>query len=298
MPIGGHFYFWCFSNFGYNFAKARLHMNKIIDRLFEHYSELIVPMEQKFNAKMDEKANCASEKLQEKLDSLRVKYNMTRLEAAGFFIFPDNCYSIYTTGLKLKIVYEFFRRNQEERMDKSQIYDRLIRVVYTSTGNAINIHNDMSPEEYTDVLTLNKNTMILLQWMQSTDLYQLARDVVQAEFDAYSDPQYLKLEEEAEVLRDQIDDIKAKIIDSVYASITPGDDLTGIVQPKYYYDKYRTRTYFPSVPIFDKMTKQDSFRVIHKFTNTDAPERKESFAIETIKTILTYKLNSKQFESN
>jgi hypothetical protein len=272
-------------------------MNKIIDRLFDQHSEFIAPWDREFNSKMDEMAKCAATKLQEKLDSLRVKYNMTPLEAAGFFIFPDTSYSIYTTGVELNISYEFFRRNKEERLDKSQVYDRLIKVSYTNTGNAINIHKDMSPDEYTDIITLNKNTMILLQWMQASNLYQLARDVVQAEFDAYNDPQYLKLSDEASELRDRQEAMKTKIIDSVYASITPGDDLTGIVGSKHYYDKYRTRTYLPSTPIFDKITKQDSFRVIHKFTNTDAPDRKESFSVDTIKQTLRNRLNSKQFES-
>lgn len=273
-------------------------MNKIIDRLFDQHSEFIAPWDREFNSKMDEMAKCAATKLQEKLDSLRVKYSMATLEAAGFSIFQDNSYSIYTTGVELNISYEFFRRNKEERMDKSQVYDRLIKVSYTNTGNAINIHKDMSPDEYTDIITLNKNTMILLQWMQSTDLLRLARDVIQAEFDAYNDPQYLKLSDEASELRDRQEAMKTKIIDSVYASITPGDDLTGIVVPKHHYDRtYLSSRDFPSTPIFDKITKQDSFRVIHKFTNTDAPDRKEIFSVDTIKQTLRDRLNSKQFES-
>jgi hypothetical protein len=206
-------------------------------------------------------------------DAILEKYNISDLLDSGFKIRGNVGITLEGRGVRMDLDYQTWSDGEEKEFNPKLCVFNFSNVGYGIRSDANDTKDTLladckQPQEMAeDIIKFN-------QWFASIDYIQLMEELYNSN---------IAIDERPDVkdyLTAEITDLhaqKAELIDSaasrIYSSIVPDDDLSILIAPI-------SKNGSSSTVLFDTITKQGNFRVVHKFETH--PEVKQSFTPDHI----------------
>lgn len=202
-------------------------------------------------------------------DAILERYNISALSDSGFKISGNVGITLEGRGVRMDLDYQTWSDGEEKELCVFNFSNvgYGIRSDANDTKDTLLADCKQPQEMAEDIIKLN-------QWFASIDYIQLMEELYNSN---------IAIDERPDVkdyLTAEINDVssrKAELIKSaaarIYESIELGDDLDGLIAPI-------SKNGSSSTVLFDTITKQGNFRVVHKFETH--PEVKQSFTPDHI----------------